>query len=193
MTDRKKQILLAAQKLIRENGYMAASMRDLAKQLQMEAPSLYNHIESKEEILSDICFDMADRFVTAMQEVNDIYFNADQKLTTAIRNHISILTENLDASHVFLHEWKNLNEPMLGRFKTMRDQYEEGFRVILQTGIDEGIFEENDVKFAALTILSSLNWIVEWYKPDGSMTPNQIAEKLTSFILTGLKIRNINF
>lgn len=49
------------------------------------------------------------------------------------------------------------------------------------------MFNETDKKFAVLTILASLNWVVEWYKPNGNKTPKQIGEKLTKFILTGLQ------
>ncbi|MDX5319822.1 MAG: TetR/AcrR family transcriptional regulator, partial [Bacteroidota bacterium] len=57
----------------------------------------------------------------------------------------------------------------------------------LQTGIDENVFQEVDKKFAALNILSSVNWIVEWYRPKGKMTPEEIATKLSDFMLTGLQ------
>jgi len=73
------------------------------------------------------------------------------------------------------------------KFIVKRNIYEEGIREIVQTGIDEGIFNETDKKFAALTILSSVNWIVEWYKPKGKLNAKEIAEKLSDFILTGLK------
>lgn len=185
-TERKTQILNEALKLIRKNGYHATGMREVAKSMGIEAASLYNHIESKEEILRITCFTLADKFITALDDVNDIYFNAEEKLRMAIKNHIEILTQNLDAAYLFLYEWKNLSEPHLENFKKMRDRYEEGFKEILSTGEDEGIFKESDKKFAALTILSSLNWIIEWYKPSGSMTPSEIANKLADFILSGL-------
>ena len=76
------------------------------------------------------------------------------------------------------------------KFIANRNSYEAGFREIVQTGIDEGVFNETDKKFAALTILSSVNWIVEWYKPDGNLNAEQIAEKLSDFILSGLKNNN---
>lgn len=183
---RKTQIIEVAQKLIRANGYHATGMRDVAKALGIEAPSLYNHIESKHAILEETCFELAAQFITALAEVNDIYFNAEEKLRTAIYNHINILTENLDAAYVFIHEWKNLTEPKQQEFMRLRDEYEAGFREIISTGISEGVFKESDKKFAALTILSSLNWIIEWYKPSGSMTPKEIAAKLSDFILSGL-------
>ena len=72
-------------------------------------------------------------------------------------------------------------------FIEKRNKYEEGIRAIIQSGMDEGTFNEIDVKFAALTILSSVNWIVEWYKADGDLSPEMVAQRLSDFILTGLK------
>ena len=187
---RKEQIFQVAEQLFKEKGYMATSMRDIAGELGIEAASLYSHIKSKDEILETICFRMADQFLNAFEDVNDIYFNAEEKLKMAIASHVKILTEDLNASSVFIREWRHLNEPKLDGFISLRNKYEMEFRKILQTGIDENIFEPVDNKFAVLTILSSLNWITEWYKSGGQMTADEIAEQLFNFILTGLKKKN---
>jgi hypothetical protein len=59
--------------------------------------------------------------------------------------------------------------------------------LILKQGENEGVFKEVNNKFAVLTILASLNWVVEWYNPNGGMGATEIADKLTEFILSGLK------
>src|SRR4051812_14579612 len=100
---RKEQILTAAAQLFKERGYAATSMRDIATKLNIEAASLYHHIKSKEEILEIICFGMADKFLAAIAEVNDIYFNAEEKLRMAIKYHVHIITANQEQSAVFLH------------------------------------------------------------------------------------------
>jgi AcrR family transcriptional regulator len=187
---RKDQIFEVAQQLFKENGYPATTVRDIATRLNIEAPSLYSHFKSKEEILQAICFRMGEEFLKSIAEVNDIYFNAEQKLRMAIQSHVRILTENLDASAVFLYEWRHLSEPFLSDFKKMRHKYENELTVILENGEDENIFQTVDRKFAVLTILSAVNWIIEWYKPEGHMKPAQIAENLSDFILTGLRKNN---
>jgi TetR/AcrR family transcriptional regulator, cholesterol catabolism regulator len=191
MTERKKEILALSQSVLKEKGYAATSVRDIAKALDMEPASLYSHFKSKEDILKITCFEMADKFELAVKEVNDIYFNAEEKLRMAIKLHVEILTQNLDSALIFIRDWRNLTGTSLTQFTAKRNVYEAGFREIVQTGIDEGIFNETDKKFAALTILSSVNWIVEWYKPDGNLNAEQIAEKLSNFILSGLK-KDIN-
>ncbi|RPI15571.1 MAG: TetR/AcrR family transcriptional regulator [Ignavibacteriae bacterium] len=184
---RKEQIFLTAERLFKEKGYMASSMRDIAAELDIEAASLYSHIKSKDEILETICFRMADQFLESIAEANDLYFNAEERLKMAIKSHIKILTGDLNASSVFIREWRHLNEPRLSEFKELRNKYENEFRSILQNGEDENVFQTVDKKFAVLTILSALNWITEWYKPEGEMTSDEIAENLSAFILNGLR------
>jgi TetR/AcrR family transcriptional regulator, cholesterol catabolism regulator len=189
-TTRKAQIIDTSLEMMCRMGYQGTSMRDIASAVNMEAASLYNHISGKEVILSETCFQMAERLLQGLAEVNDIYFNPIEKLSLAVKNHVKILTENTYAGWVFVHEWRHLSEANRNRFVALRDEYEKGFTTILKQGEDEGVFQDVNNKFAVLTILASLNWVVEWYKPKGGMTPEQIAEKLTEFILSGLKKEN---
>lgn len=194
--NRKEQILKESAKLFRERGYEATTVRDIAHKLKIEAASLYHHIKSKDEILDIICFKMADQFLNALKEVNDIYFSSEEKLRMAINYHVQIITENLDYSAVFLNEWRSLKEPKLTEFMKLRHKYENEFRSLIEHGQKEDVFADVDIKFAALTILSSVNWIYHWYEPDGKMNPSQIATKLSDFILEGLRkklITDINY
>jgi len=184
---RREQIIQTAARLFRAKGFMASSMRDIAAELGIEAASLYSHIKSKDEILETICFRMAEQFLVAIDEVNDIYFNAEEKLRKIVKMHVRLLTGDLNASTVFLHEWRHLPQNRIKEFKEIRNRYESGFRSIIILGIEEHIFETVHEKFAVLTILSTLNWITEWYKPDGSMSADEIAENLSDFILMGLR------
>lgn len=195
-SNRKQELINTAAQLFKQKGFASTSMRDLAAEIGMEAASLYHHIKSKDELLEVICFDLADKLTTAIAEVNDIYFNAEDKLRMAIKNHVEILTQNIHFSTVFIQDWRHLTEPKLTEFRALRDAYEQGMRVILQEGKNEDIFDDVDEKFAALTILSTLNWINEWYNPAGKMNAEQIAQKLSDFILGGLRkklVTDINY
>jgi len=189
-TKRKKDVITVAQSLFREKGYESTSMRQLAKELNLEVASLYSHIRSKSDLLEVICFGMADKFLLAAKEVNDIYFSAEEKLRMYISNHVNLLTQNLDSSVVFLRDWRFLPETQKKQFISLRNHYEEGIIEMIQTGVTENVFSPSDIKMASLTILSSLNWIVEWYNPAGKMSPPQIANQLADFILNGLKKNN---
>src|SRR6056300_239172 len=116
MTERKREVIAEAQKVLKNKGFAATSVRDIAKALEMEPASLYSHFSSKEDILKITCFDMAEKFELAIKEVNDIYFNAEEKLRMAIKFHVEILTENLDSALIFIRDWRNLTENSLEEF-----------------------------------------------------------------------------
>ena len=185
--NRKQQIEEKATTLFQERGYAATSMRDLAQVLGIEAASLYSHIKSKEEILQKICFRMADEFFEAWKDVTSEDSSFSAKMEKAVIAHVNVITKDTDASAVFFNEWRHLSEPFLSEFLAMRNDYEGRFIQIIKDGIATGEFEDVDEKFMMLTILSSLNWTHNWYKPEGSLTPEEIASRLSNLILNGLK------
>lgn len=173
--------------MFRERGYAATSMRDLATAVGIEAASLYNHIKSKEELLKEICFDCADEFFTAINSVKNTPFAADERLRFAIKEHIKVVTNNLDGSAVFLHEWRFLTEPYFSEFKAKRKYYRLQFQQLIEQGIEQGNFKAVDAKVYSLSILSALNWIYDWYKPEGELSPEALAAQFSYLILEGLK------
>lgn len=184
---RKQQIEEKATQLFQERGYAATSMRDLANVLGIEAASLYSHIKSKEEILQKICFRMAEEFFAAWKEVEVEKENQAAKMEKAMIAHVKVVTRDTDASAVFFNEWRHLSEPYLSDFLAMREDYEGRFMQILRDGMHSGDFKEVDEKFMMLTILSSLSWTHNWYKPEGSLSPEEIGKRLANLLLNGLK------
>ena len=90
---RKEQVIRSAAELFREKGYAASSMRDLAQKLGIEAASLYSHIKSKEEILQQLCFDMAMEFRKSLAEVEKKNVTASEKLRLGIIGHIQVMAK----------------------------------------------------------------------------------------------------
>jgi len=184
---RKDQITNVATNKFREKGYRAVSMRELADHVGIEAASFYNHFDSKESILKEICFRMAHEFFNGLEEAIKAQQVPDKMLALAIKSHIRVITENTDASAVFFHDWRYLSEPYLSEFKELRVKYENIFREILRQGMSKKLFAKQDETFLVLTIFSLLNWVYEWYDPNGKFTPVQIAENLSSMILNGIR------
>jgi AcrR family transcriptional regulator len=184
---RKEEIRQKALEIMKIHGFNGLTMRLLAKEIGIEAPSIYNHIASKDELLESVCFDLASRFESAVMEVKDIYFNASEKLFMLVKFHVEILCNDLNASSVFMHDWRYLKDSSRKVFIQKRNNYELQIREIIHLGIKEGYFNEVETKFATITLLSSLNSVVEWYKPSGSLTPEQVAIQLNQFVQTGLR------
>jgi AcrR family transcriptional regulator len=186
---RKEQIFRTAAELFREKGYVASSMRDLAQKLGIEAASLYSHIRSKEEILHNICFDMAAEFRKSLEEVEkQKNLTASEKLRRGIIGHVQVMARDLTASAVFMNEHRHLSQPFLRDFLLLRINYINRFKAIIEDGVNSGEFKSTiDKKLAVMTLFSSFNWMPQWYDPEGAVDPVELGRQLTDMLVNGLK------
>lgn len=190
ISNRKQEIIEKATALFQKQGYAATSMRDLAGFIGIEAASLYSHIKSKEELLQIICFQIAEKLFEPVKNIASEHIAADLKLKMFVKSHVEVLTSDTAASAVFFSEWRHLSEPYLSDFLKMRDQYEGIFIKVLIEGNRAGVFHFIDAKFTVLALLSSINWLPNWYKKEGQLSPQEIAENVTDVFINGLKVRN---
>jgi AcrR family transcriptional regulator len=185
---RRDQMLQVASRLFSERGYHGTSMRDLARGLGILRGSLYAHIESKEDLLFDIVDRGADRFISRLEEVVASDDSPEEKLRQAIRAHISIVAGHMEASTVFLNDWRFLSDERRPEVQAKRDIYESLMREIVEEGVEWDVYpEELDTKFATILILSTVNWLYQWYDPEGPLSPTEIADLFSHMILSGLR------
>jgi TetR/AcrR family transcriptional regulator, cholesterol catabolism regulator len=96
VSEKKQRILEAAARLFRDKGYSATSMRDLAGAVNLKASSLYNHIDSKEEILQEICLANASRFHQGMEQIRELPEDDPLgRLEALLKLHIRIATQDV--------------------------------------------------------------------------------------------------
>ncbi|MFN8287169.1 MAG: TetR/AcrR family transcriptional regulator [Chitinophagales bacterium] len=183
----KQTIRQTAEKLFQERGYAAIGMRELAREVGIEAPSIYNHYKSKDDLLREICFDIAEQFFKAFDTAVVDEEKGNKKLKLAIRAHIGVIANNIEASEVFFNEWVFLEEPHLAKFKKLRYEYEMRFRDLIEKGIKRGDFKKVNAKLAVFTIFSALNATYDLYSSNERLTEEEIAEEISNLLLKGLK------
>lgn len=137
-------------------------MRDIAREVGMEAASLYNHISSKQLILSDLLMEIAKLFTQGMEEIDSSENSDQKKLEALISLHVDITAAHTDSISLLPSEWVHLQEPNLKEYIGLRDAYERKFRTITESVIDRGGIEM-DSDIALFSILSTLRWLYSWY------------------------------
>lgn len=187
--NKKEDILHKAALLFHQKGYSATSMRELAAAVGIEASSLYNHISSKEELLTNICFLNAKKFSEGMNSSESIDASPSSKLSMLIKQHIDIALEDKTSMTVFDDEWKHLSEPHLSSFLQTRKEYQKRFCNIIEEGIKKGEIQNLPPNLIMNTIISSLRWI--HFKPESAKKVNSIKlhEQIVSLLLNGIAIK----
>jgi len=184
--EKKDLIVKQAAKLFKENGFGGTSMRELAEKVGMEAASMYNHIHSKDELLEELCFRVANQYITHLNGVENAPLSYTEKVKSLISLHIEFVLEDPAVVSVGNNDWKYLNDTKKKVFKELRKDYERRFAQLLMNGIAAGEFKQFNVSVALFTILSSLRWVELWYKPGREISGEELGKDLTSLLLTGL-------
>ncbi len=183
---KKDSILKKAATLFRTKGFKASSMRELALAMGVEAPSLYNHIGSKSELLQSICAKVAQDFQNHLQEVETSGEPAIEKLEKLIRFHIQMMLQSFDEVCVSNHEWKYLEEPHLGNFLQQRKNYEQRMILLVKHGIDEKVLKNIHPQVAVLTILSAVRGLEFWQRYKKELDATVLENNMVNHLLTGI-------
>ncbi len=171
----------AAATLIAERGYHGASMRELARAVDLQMASLYHHFGSKQELLVAIMraamADLTDTVSAAMDEAGD---DPTARLAAGMRAHVRFHTERRPEVLVADTELRALDEPGRTEVIGLRDRHQALFRqAIDRLGTDEpGI-----VTSAVITMCTD---VALWYRPDGRLDPDAIADRYVRLVLAGI-------
>ena len=186
MTTTRDRILEEAAKLFTEKGYEATSVQDLAQALGLSKAALYHHFGSKEEILYEISLLALKGLVAAGEKALEV---ADPKaaLLRFMEAHARYFEENRPFFVAMLQGLQSLSPEHREATVRLRDRHEENLRAILRRGVEQGVFREVDVALAGRAVLSMLNWMIRWFRPDGPMRAEEVARAYHDLILRGLE------
>ena len=185
MSSRREELTRIAARLFAENGYQGTSLADLAEQLGVQKPSLYHHIDSKEDLLWEVAWEGAEAFHAGLDAV-PAETPASERIRLALRAHLAVVAGQLDIATVFVREWRYLEGDRRARFVAERRRYEERIRELFREGVEGSELRTDlDVATAALLLLSAANWAYTWLRP-GSST-DELADRLYAALLDGMR------
>jgi TetR/AcrR family transcriptional regulator, cholesterol catabolism regulator len=185
MSARREELTRVAARLFAERGYQATSLADLAEALGIQKASLYHHIGSKEDLLWEVASAGAAAFQAALDAVPE-ELPAPERIRLALRGHLRVVAEQLDAATVFTREWRSLEGERRERFVTERRRYEERIRELFREGVEGGELRTDlDPVTAALLFLSAANWAYTWLRPGGDT--DALADRFHAVLLHGMR------
>ena len=179
------EILRAAGRQFRARGFVETGMRDIAEAAELSPANLYNYFQGKHEILF-FCQDSSlNRMIAALDKARRLKESAATKLRFVIISHLRCLLDEIEGSAA--HLLTNALPPRQQRYLVgKRDRYELGVRNLIASGMRAGEFVYGDAPLMARAILGALNWSVQWFRPDGEMSSEEIADKFADYLVRGL-------
>jgi TetR/AcrR family transcriptional regulator, cholesterol catabolism regulator len=166
--NRRRELVGAAARLFRKQGFSATSTRDIATAVGMHSGSPFYHFENKEALLAAV---MQEGMQSALERQNAALAtlaeaaSPQQRLQTLVRNHFEVLLgPDSDFIPVMLYEWRMLDVSQLGAITALKDAYEAAWVPVMDALHACGQLA-GDPALARLMIFGALNWSVQWYQP----------------------------
>ena len=190
--DSRQEILRTAARLFQQRGYDATSMNDVAAALKLSKGGLYHHFQSKDEILFEI-MDHAmeitqERVIAPVRGIAD----PEERLRALIRLHIEVVLSPRDREiTVMLHENHPLPPALRKRINVRKKEYVH-FLEQLMADVQNKVRPANagrakvSPRAAAFALLGMINWIYQWYKPEGDLQAQNLIPQFTELIFGGI-------
>jgi AcrR family transcriptional regulator len=183
----RQEILRAAARLFQQQGYDATSMNDVAAALKLSKGGLYHHFQSKEEILFNLmnhAMDITEERVIAPAKLTP---DPEERLRTVIRRHIAVVLSERDREiTVMLHENHPLSPALRKRINSRKKDYVHFLENLIgEVQRARGSSGTVTPRAAAFALLGMINWIYQWYRPEGSLQEANLAKQYTEIFFQG--------
>lgn len=182
-------IIEAAAEAFRTKGFAATSLEDIASAVGIWKGSLYHYIDTKEDLLFAIVKEPANEILQGLRDLSEMDLPPTEKIRHATRSHLKVLEGNFVYASVYLQEIAGRRK--MKEWSAMDREYLDLLESIVREGVASGEFSAlTHPRIATLGMIGSLNWLTHWYRPDGSMRADEIADQFCDMFLGGLITRS---
>lgn len=181
-----EQVLPAAARLFREQGYAATSLRDIAKAAGMLPGSLHYRYATKEDILTALMERAIDLLIEGVLSASSKGTSPLERLRLAIVEHVKILLSRDDSVYVLLYDWRSLSPDVERAIARQRTRYEQfASELLAQAAAYASVRPGVDLFLLRQFGFGAANWVAQWYDPDGPYTPEAIADAFFGYLSFG--------
>jgi TetR/AcrR family transcriptional regulator, cholesterol catabolism regulator len=185
---RLREICRTAARVFCEKGYDGASMQDIATAVGLTKAGLYYHVGSKDRLLFEIVnygMDILDE--TVLKKTRDIA-DPREKLRQTIIGHIDLIVRARDREiTVILHENRSLKGALRKKINVRKRAYIQLLEGLIgQVQAQAGGRPLISPRLAAFALLGIVNWLYQWYDPQGPIQQDELAQAYADFFFRGL-------
>ncbi len=169
---RRDEVIRAAARLFRLHGFERTTVRELAREVGLQSGSLFHHFRSKEEILVAVMNNGIQEVIDDGTRALGTYNKPADRLAGLFRVHMWSMLQGAggDAMNALVYEWRSLSPSGQKDVKALSDQYEAMWQSVMAEAVESGLLQ-GDARVIKRCVLGAMNLTVQWYKPDGRLSP----------------------
>jgi AcrR family transcriptional regulator len=161
----------AALRLFARQGFAAVSMRQIAREVGVQAGALYLYTPDKQTLLFDL---MRDHLHDLLADWTPPEGGALARLEHFARHHIAYHLDRPELVFIAYMELRNLSPENFAVIEGLRRDYEDRLEDILRAGVAEGVFDVPDTKLATMAVISMLTGVTTWFRDGGRLSRGDV-------------------
>jgi AcrR family transcriptional regulator len=163
-------------KLISKHGYEAVTLRALATEVGIQAGSLYNYIQNKQEFLFRLLIGIMEELLAELDVRLAGLKDPRDRLQAFIALHIEFHTRRKNEVFIGNMELRSLLPKHRAKVVALRADYEQKLCQIIRDGRAQGLFKVSDEIVASYAIIAMLTGVCNWYRPNGRLNIEKLTE-----------------
>ena len=181
--NRRAKLVRVAARLFREKGFDGTTVRDIADAVGMRSGSPFYHFRSKQEILLAVMEEGLAAGLEATEAVLERKLPPREKFRALVRSHLSTLfDEGHDFIPVLLYDWRALESGNRAKIIAVKDRFDAVWQAMVRELKAAGLLH-TDSRLARLLVLGAINYMATWYKRDGKLSLDEVADQTVEFFL----------
>jgi AcrR family transcriptional regulator len=177
----------AGLRLIYEHGYEAMSLRQLAAEVGITPGSVYNHIDTKQDLLFELVKHHMEQVLHELDTALAGIADPVDRLRAFVAFHVNYHMVRKKEIFVANFELRSLDPDNYSTIVEMRRAYETRLGDILEQGVALGVFVCGDVRVATFAILAMLTGVCTWYRSNGRLSRDDIIDTHIRLVLRGVQ------
>ncbi len=192
---RKAEILRAAQKVISEKGYAAASIADILEAADISRGTFYLYFENREALFHELIDGFIHQLMNCIQSVRKEDGDPVQLLFANVKRVVDLLFDNRELTIILLREAVAHDRSVDQKLHHLYMFLHRNLTSALRNGADWGLTRKVDEDVVSLALLGSVKEVLYQYlvvKQDAIPDREAIARELLNFGLHGLQLSSIS-
>lgn len=187
---KRSDIVATSAALFERHGYHLTSMTNIAEAVGIRKPTLYHYFSTKAEILYWIHEEFIGPLIERQEKRAAENLPAETMIRESILDILNVMKTHWGYVRTFFEHHRELPEPWRGEIEAKRERYRQLLETSIRNAVKEGRIRDLDPVITTLAIFGMTNWSYQWYRADGPLSPEEVADAFSDLVLNGMLTRD---
>ncbi len=181
--EKRSLIARKAAALFAKQGAASASLSKVAEASKMSKSLIYHYYGSKEELLFDVMHRHMIDLIAIIDEIEEKKLQGADAFKAFTRTLMDHYNGAANSQKVLLYELDNISAKERRKIIALQRELITYAENLLSKALPDTSINKTELRARIMLFFGMLNWSHSWFKPDGEMTRDELADMASGICL----------